>query len=60
MVFNLNHQNFGFSLPYAKHKYLYIFPRHSNSLANLLLLESLINEARMKLKRTKISEDIAH
>ena len=37
-----------------------IFPRYSNSLAALLNLVHFIIEACMNLKRTKISEDMAH
>ena len=36
-----------------------IFTFYSNSLADLLMLVYLVIEACMKLKRTKISEDIA-
>ena len=43
------------SLPYAKHKYFYIFSRYSNLLADLLMMVFLIHEACMKVKRTKIS-----
>ena len=59
-VFNLDHQHFVSSLPYAKPTYFYIFPRYSNSLPNLLMLVYLIIETCMKLKRIKISEDIAY
>ena len=60
MVFNLNHLHFVSRLSYAKHKYFYIFPRYSNLLAALLNLVYLIIEVYMKLKRTKISEDMVH
>ena len=60
MVFNLNHSHFVSRLSYAKHKYFYIFLRYSNSLANFLNLVHFIIEACMKLKRTKISGNVAH
>ena len=60
MVFKLNHQQFFSSLSYAKFKYFYIFPRHSNSLDDLVMVVYLIIEPCMKLKLTLISEDIAH
>ena len=34
--------------------------RYINSLADLLMLVHLVIEACMKIKRTKISEDMAH
>ena len=60
MIFNLNQQHFVPSLPNVKHKYFYIFPPYSNSLADLLRLVYLIIEACMILKRTENSEDIGH
>ena len=59
MIFNLNHQHFVSSLSYAKHKYFRVFHWYSNSIAVLLMLVSLINEACMKIKRAKILEDLA-
>ena len=47
MVFNLNHQHFVSSLSYAKRNFFYFFPRISNSLADLLMLVSLRNEANV-------------
>ena len=60
MVFNLNHQHFVSRQSYAKHKYFCIFPRYSILLADLPRLMYLIIETCMKLKRTKISKDVAH
>ena len=60
MVLNLTHQHFDSRLSYAKQKYFYIFPRHSNSLTDLPRLMYLIIDACMKLKRTIIAENIAH
>ena len=57
MTFNLNHQHFVSSLPYAKHKYFCIFPGYSNSLADLQMGVYIIIEACMKLKRINIPED---
>ena len=45
---------------HVQNNFFYIFPRHSNSIADLLVLVYLIIEACMKLKRIKISKDIAH
>ena len=60
MVFNLNHPHFVSRLSYAKHKYFYVFPQYSNSLADLPRLVYLLMETCMKLKRAKILEYIAH
>ena len=60
MVININYHHFVSSLPYAKHKYICIFPLYSNSLVDLLMLVYLVIEACMKLKSIKRSEDIAY
>lgn len=46
-------------LTYVRHKYLHIFHRGSNSLVNLRILISLIDEACLKLTPFEILEDIA-
>ena len=46
--------------PYAKHKYFRIFHRYSNLLPDLTMVEYIISDACMKLKRTKISENFVH
>ena len=61
MVFNLTNPHLVSSLSLISKTQIYLhFLRCSKSLANLLMLESLIIEACKKLKRTKISEDTAH
>ena len=55
---NLNHKHFAYSLSYAKHKYFYIFPRYSNSLADLLVLVYLIIEVRKKWKRIEFQKTL--
>ena len=44
---------------HMQNKYFHIFHRYSNSLPDLLMVIYLIIEARMKLKRTKITENFA-
>ena len=58
MVFDLNYQYLISNPSYTKPKYFYIFHPYSNSVPDLLTLVYLIEDACMKLKHTKISENV--